>query len=33
MAYRCGDFREKENLEDAGVDGRITLNWIFRTRV
>jgi hypothetical protein len=26
------NFREKNYLEDAGVDGRIIINWIFRTK-
>jgi hypothetical protein len=25
-----GDMRERVHLEDANVDGRITLRWIFR---
>jgi hypothetical protein len=25
-----GNLREREYLEDAGVDGRIILSWIFR---
>jgi len=25
-----GNLREKEHLEDPGVDGRIILRWIFR---
>jgi len=32
-AYRVlggGDLREREHLEDAGIDGRIILKWIFR---
>ena len=28
--FWCGDLRERDNLEDAGVDGRIILRWIFR---
>jgi hypothetical protein len=29
--YRfCVDFRERDHLEDTGVDGRIILRWIFR---
>jgi hypothetical protein len=26
----CGNLRERDHLEDAGVDGRIILRWIFR---
>jgi len=25
-----GNLREKDHLEDSGVDGRIILRWIFR---
>jgi len=36
MGERCiegfggGNLREREHLEDPGVDGRIILRWIFR---
>jgi hypothetical protein len=25
-----GDLREKDHLEDLGIDGRIILSWIFK---
>jgi hypothetical protein len=28
--FRWGNVRERDHLEDAGVDGRIILRWIFR---
>jgi hypothetical protein len=28
--FWCGDLREKDQLEDLGVDGRKILEWIFR---
>jgi hypothetical protein len=28
-----GNLRERDNLGDAGVDGRIILRWIFRKSV
>jgi hypothetical protein len=29
-AFWWGNLREKDHLEDQGVDGRIMLRWIFR---
>ena len=28
--FRWGTLRERDHLEDSGVDGRIILRWIFR---
>jgi len=28
--FWCGNLRERDYLEDPGVDGRILLRWIFR---
>ena len=28
--FWCGNMRERDHLEDPGVDGRIILRWIFR---
>jgi hypothetical protein len=28
--FWCGNLREGDHLEDPGVDGRITLRWIFK---
>ena len=28
--FWLGDLRERDHLEDPGVDGRITLRWNFR---
>jgi len=28
--FWCGNLRERNYLEDPGVDGRIISNWIFR---
>jgi hypothetical protein len=29
--YGVGDLMERDHLEDLGVDGRIILQWIFKT--
>ena len=28
--FRWGNLRERDHLEDSGIDGRIILRWIFR---
>jgi len=28
--FWCGGLRERDDLEDPGIDGRIILRWIFR---
>jgi hypothetical protein len=28
--FWCGNLRERDRLEDPGVDGRIILRWLFR---
>ena len=28
--FQCGNLRERDRLEDPGVDGSIILKWIFR---
>jgi hypothetical protein len=28
--FWCGNLRERDHLEDPGVDGKIILRWIFR---
>jgi len=28
--FWCGNLRERDHLENPGVDGRIILRWIFR---
>ena len=30
--FWCGNMRERDNLEDLGVDGKIILRWIFKKR-
>jgi len=30
MGFWCGNLRERNDLKDPGVDGRIILKWIFR---
>jgi len=30
QGFGGGDLREREHLEDPGVDGRTILSWIFR---
>jgi hypothetical protein len=31
--FLCGNMRERDNLEDPGIDGKIILRWIFRKLV
>jgi len=28
--FWCGNLRERDHLEDPGVDGRLILRWVFR---
>ena len=30
MVFWCGNLRERDHLEDPGIDGRIIFKWIFR---
>jgi hypothetical protein len=30
IGFWCGNLRERDHLEDSGVDGAIILRWIFR---
>jgi hypothetical protein len=30
FGFWCGNLRERDNLEDPGLDERIILRWIFR---
>jgi len=30
IGFRWGNVRERDYLEDPGLDGRIILSWIFR---
>jgi len=30
IGFWWGNLRERDHLKDPGVDGRITLRWIFR---
>jgi len=27
--FRWGNMKERDNLEDTGIDGRVILRWIF----
>jgi hypothetical protein len=29
IEFRCGNLRDRDNLRDPGVEGRIILRWIF----